>query len=126
MHNNSINRKRPNTVLYTEFFTIAVIVGFLSNYYYNIHPAIAVLFGLLSMGLFSSLFFANRIFKYLFSVAFSLAWSFLALVLWKAIVNNSDATAWVFMGLAFFISLEAHKNHFDFLKKAKRYEYEIE
>src|SRR3954452_9176477 len=118
MYNNFIIRRRQNKILYTEFLILAVIVGFLSIRYYKVHTAIGFLLGVLSMGLFSALFFANRAFRYLFSITFSLVWGFLAYTIGQAIERTSDTTAWVFMALAFAISLGAHKDHFDFLKSA--------
>ena len=126
MYNNFIIRRRQNKILYTEFLILAVIVGFLSIRYYKVHPAIGFLSAIFSMRLFLALFFANKMFRYLFSITFSLAWSALAFLLGQLIDANSDITAWVFTVLAFFVSLEAHKNHFDFLKKAKTHEYEIQ
>src|SRR5438270_13999927 len=125
MYSNFIIRRRQNKILYTEFFIVAIIVGFLLIRQYKFHPALGLLFGVLSMGLSSSLFFANRIFRYLFSIVFSFVWGFLAFVIWGSIDSTSNNIAWGFMALAFAISLAAHQDHFYFLKRAKRYEYEI-
>src|SRR4051794_39251260 len=103
MHNNLIIRRKRNKILYTEFFIVAAVVGFLSTHLYKVHSAVAFLLGVLSMAFFSTLFFVNRIFRYLFSLTFSLVWAFLAYVLGQLIDHNSDTTALVFMVVAFLL-----------------------
>ena len=104
----------------------AVIIGLVLIEYYQVHPAVALLLGFGASILFISLFFANKIFRYSFSILFSLVWALAAFIVGQFIEKSSDTTAWVFSIVAFGISLLAHKRHFSFLKGAERYEYEVQ
>ena len=121
-----IIRKRQNKILYTEALIAAVIIGLVSIKYYQVHPAIALLIGFGASILFIFLFFANKIFRYSFSILFSLVWALAAFVIGQFVESSSDTTAWVFGIVAFAISLLAHKRHFSFLKDAQYYEYEVQ
>jgi len=120
-----IIRKRQNTILYTEFFLAAIATGLFAYSYGKLHPATALLVGIGSMFLFAVLFFANIIFRYLFSILFSLGWALLAFVAIVSLETKSDATAWVFAIIAFAMSIWAHWDHFNFIKQARLYEYEV-
>jgi O-antigen/teichoic acid export membrane protein len=119
-----IYRKRQNTILYTEFLGAAVIAALVAIGYFKIHPAIALLVAIAALFLFIYLFFAFRIFRYSFSILFSLAWACGAFLVGQKFEKASNTTAWVFAFLAFCLCLWAHWDHFDFLKSAKVYEYE--
>lgn len=119
-----IIRKRQNTILYTEFFLAALATGIVAYSYYKLHPATALLVDIGSMFLLAVLFFANSIFRYLFSILFSLGWALLAFVAGVSVETKSDTTTWVFAIIAFVMSLWAHKDHFNFIKQAEVYEYE--
>ena len=119
-------RKRQNKILYTEALIAAVIIGLISIKYYQVHPAIALLLGFGASILFIFLFFSNKIFRYSFSILFSLVWALAAFIMGQFVEKSSDTTAWVFGILAFGISLLAHKRHFSFLKGAQHYEYEVQ
>ncbi len=119
-----IVRKRQNKILYTEFLLLAGLIAFLSVSYYKIHPAIGLLIGIAAIFLFAVLFFKVKIFRYIFSVLFSLGWAAGAFMAGESIDKSSDATAWVFAVIAFALSIWAHWDHFTFLKDAKVYEYE--
>lgn len=121
-----IIRKRQNKILYVEILLAAVIIGFLSINHYKIHPAVAFLIGIGSAASLIFLFFSNRIFRYSFSILFSFIWGWAAFLLGQSIEKASDTTAWVFAIIAFGICLLAHKDHFSFLKGARRYEYEVQ
>jgi len=119
-----IIRKRQNKILYLEIFIAVGIVCLLSINYYRVHPAIALIIGIVAVLLLISLFFANKIFRYTFSILFSFIWGTAAFLAGQYLEKTSDTTAWVLAVLAFGISLWAHKDHFSFLKSAKLYEYE--
>ncbi len=119
-----IIRKRQKTILYTEFFFAALTTGIVAFTYYKLHPATALLVGITTSFLFVILFFANKIFRYLFSILFSLGWALAAFAVGVSIETKTDTTAWVFAIIAFALSLWAHWNHFTFLKQARVYEYE--
>ena len=120
-----IIRKRQNTILYTEFFLAALATGIVAFTYYKLHTATALLVGIASMFLFAVLFFANSIFRYLFSILFSLGWALLAFVAGVSVETKSDTTGWVFAIITFAMSIWAHWDHFNFMKQAQVYEYEV-
>ena len=70
------------------------------------------------------LFVESRIFRYIFSIIFSLAWAGGAFALGQNIDKKSDTTGIVFAILALGISLWAHWDNFQFYKDAKVIEYE--
>lgn len=119
-------RKRQNKILYIEILIAAVVLCFFSIHYLQVHPAIGILIGIAAVLLFFFLFFANKIFRYLFSILFSTIWATGAFLAGQYLEKTSNTTAWVIAILAFVISLWAHKEHFSFLKGAKLYEYEIQ
>jgi len=88
-------KKRKNKILYTEFFFAALASGMLAYIYFKLHPAIALSVGIASIFAFAFLFFANGIFRYLFSILFSLGWAFLAFFAGHSIETKTDTTAWV-------------------------------
>jgi hypothetical protein len=120
-----IIRKRQNTILYMEFFLAALATGVVAFTYYKLHPATALLMGIGSMFLFAVLFFANSILRYLFSILFSLGWALLAFVAIVSVETKSDITAWVFAIIAFAMSIWVHWDHFNFIRHAQVYEYEV-
>ena len=119
-----IVRKRQNKILYTEFFFAALAAGILALKYFEVHPAIALSVGIASIFLFAFLFFANGIFRFLFTILFSLGWAFIAFFAGHLIEAKTDTTSWVFAILAFALSIWAHWDQFNFIKQARVYEYE--
>ena len=69
------------------------------------------------------LFFGVRIFRYIISILFSLIWAFLGFMVEKSLTRSSIAH-WLLMVLVFIISMLAHKDYFDFERKATQIEYE--
>ncbi len=121
-----IIRKRQNRILFIEVLMAAAVLGFLSFHYLQVDPAIGLLIGIAAVLSFFFLFFANKTFRYLFSILFSIIWASAAFLAGQYLEKNSNTTACVLAILAFGISLWAHKDHFSFLKSAKLYEYEIQ
>jgi hypothetical protein len=117
--------KRQNKILYAEFLVASVVGAWLTTACMNWHPAIGILFGIVSYFLIGYLFFAYRFFRYSFSILFSLGWAAAAFVAGQNIERISDTTAWVFAVIAFGLSLWAHWNHFDFLRNAEAREFEM-
>ena len=126
MSGNYIIRKRRNKILDAEILIAAVIISFLSINNYNLHPAIAVLIGIGAAASLIFLFFHNRIFRYSFAILFSFIWGWAAFLIGQSIEKASDTTAWVMAIIGFGFSLLAHKDHFAFIKGARRYEYEVQ
>lgn len=119
-----IVRKRQNKILYTEFLLSAGVIAVLSVTYYKTHPAIGLIIGIAALFLFAVLFFKVKIYRYIFSILFSVGWAVVAFLAGESIDKSSDTTAWIFAAIAFALSIWAHWDHFTFLKKAKVYEYE--
>jgi len=89
-----IVRKRQNKILYLEIFIAVGIVCLLSINYYRVHPAIALIIGIVAVLLLISLFFANKIFRYTFSILFSFVWGTAAFLAGQYLEKSSDTTAW--------------------------------
>ncbi len=119
-----IIRRRKNTILYTEFLIAAATTAILVVIYFKLHPAIGIIIGIAAVFLFAVLFFANRFFRYIFSILFSLGWAVGGFWAGQSLDKKTDTTARVFSSIAFAVSIWAHWNHFTFLKEAKMYEYE--
>ncbi len=58
-----------------------------------------------------ALFFRFRIFRYIFSIAFSLFWGFLAFT-FASSASKSDFSHWIAFILVFIISLSIHRSYF--------------
>lgn len=119
-----IVRKRQNTILYSEFFISAIVGAIYCVHQFKLHPAIGLLIGIGTLFLLIFLFVSSRIFRYIFSIIFSLGWASAAFFVGHSIDKKSDITSWVFALLAFAICIWAHYDHFKFIKDAKVYEYE--
>jgi len=63
--------------------------------------------------LLSYLFFRVKLFRYLFSIAFSLIWGFMAYAFAQS-ASRSTSIPWIAAIVAIFISLTLHKDYFDF------------
>ena len=119
-----IIHKRRNAILYTELLFTAAVIGIVSSIYMVLHPAVAVLMGGMFAILIAYLFFKFRIFRYTFSILFSIAWGVGIYLFVRKLDSASETTCWVLALVGFCFSLWAHWNHFHFIKKANIYEYE--
>ena len=119
-----IVRKRRNTILYSEFFIAAIVAAIFCVHQFQLHPAIGLLIGIGTLFLLIFLFVSSRIFRYIFSILFSLGWAAGAFSVGQSIDKKSEITSWIFGLVAFAICLWAHYDHFKFIKDAKVYEYE--
>ena len=102
-----IIRRRQNKLLSGDTLISIAIIGFILIKYYQVHPAIALLIGIAAYFFSILLFFSTKIFRYLFSVFFSLIWGLAAFVLGQFIETSSDTTASMFGFLAICFSLLA-------------------
>lgn len=57
------------------------------------------------------LFFRIRLFRYIFSIIFSLAWGFVALAI-AFMLTKSNVSPWILSVVVFGLGLLAHKGHF--------------
>lgn len=117
-------RKRQNKILYAEFFVASIIIALLTVIGLKLHPAVGIIIALLSIFGIVYLFFQFRIFRYLFSILFSLGWATGAFLIGQQIEKSSNTTGWVLSIVTFAIAIWLHYDHFDFLRKTTVYEYE--
>ncbi|MDR6781923.1 hypothetical protein ABIE26_001588 [Pedobacter africanus] len=64
-----------------------------------------------SMFVIAFLFFRIRVFRYIFSIIFSLAWGFVALAI-AFMLTKSNVSPWILSVVVFGIGLLVHKGHF--------------
>jgi hypothetical protein len=119
-----ILHKRRNTILYTEFLFMAAGTGMFSSIYMLLHPVVGVLIGGVFALLIAFLFFNFRIFRYSFSLLFSIAWAVGMYLVGKKVDSASDTTSWILAAVGFCMSLWTHWNHFHFIRNARLFEYE--
>ena len=119
-----ILHKRRNTILYTEFLFMAAVTGIVSSIYMVLHPVLGVLIGVFFALLIAYLFFNFRIFRYSFSILFSIAWGVGMYLVGKKLDSATDTTSWILAAAGFCISLWAHRNQFHFIRNARLFEYE--
>jgi len=117
-------RKRQNKILYTEFFATSILITLFTIIRLKLHPAIGILVALFSIFGIAYFFFQYRIFRYLFSLLFSLGWATGVFLIGQQIEITSNTTGWVLSIVAFAIAIWLHYDHFDFLRKTTVYEYE--
>lgn len=117
--------KRKTAIIFADCILFSTGLSICGVYYFKYHWSLGIVtfLGLL-FGFFHA-FFAFRIFRYIMSVIFSLLYGGIFALIGAAIDKENPTTpALVFGILAFAISIFLHKDHFDFLKGAKYYEYD--
>jgi hypothetical protein len=68
------------------------------------------------------LFFRFRIFRYIFSIVFSLAWGFLAFI-FASSASKSNLSHWIALILVFILSLFIHRSYFYIETNSKRIDF---
>jgi hypothetical protein len=119
-----IVRKRQNQILYFETFLTAGILSLILWTYFKYHWAYMIITFGVFMFVFIYAFFEWRLFRYIVTVVFSMAYGIIAFFIGRVIDNETFTAGVIFAFIAYFISLIAHKDHFDFLSNAKLIEYE--
>ncbi|SMC88481.1 hypothetical protein SAMN04488524_3195 [Pedobacter africanus] len=112
--------KAPLVVIETLFSS-----GFLAYWLfkkYEFDWLLGVVIFIASFLLTAFLFFNIRIFRYIYSILFSLGWGFLGYI-FASSVTKSDLTAWVVLAAVFVLSLLVHKSYFSFETNAERIDY---
>ena len=119
-----IVRNRQNKILYFETFLTAGLLSLIlwTHFKYNWSYMI-ITFGVF-MFWFIYAFLKWRLFRYIVTVMFSMAYGIIAFVIGRIIENDTVTAGVIFAFIAYFISIFAHKDHFDFLSNAKLIEYE--
>jgi hypothetical protein len=119
-----ILRRRQNKILYFETLITSALISLIlwSTFKYN-WSIMIITFCVFMIG-FIYAFFEWRIFRYIVTVLFSMTYGFIAYAIGRK-MDEEDFTAGVVLAfVVYFISLAAHKDHFDFLSNAKLIEYE--
>jgi hypothetical protein len=75
MSHRYILHKTRNRTPYTEFLFMAAVTGIVSSINMVLHPLLGALIGGVFALLIAYLFFKFRIFRYSFSILFSVAWA---------------------------------------------------
>lgn len=117
--------RRKTAIIYTDILLFSVGMSVWGVYIFKYHWSIAIvtLIGLV-LGV-NYLFFSNKIFRYVFSVLFSLLYGGIAAIIGAYLDKDNPTTPALVLGvLAFLISLYLHKDHFDFLGNSKTVEYD--
>ncbi len=104
------------TLVRMEIFLISIIsaVWICRKNHYNIFTGIIIL---VTSGLaIGFLFFAVRIFRYIFTIAFSVFWG---LVIYQIAIELSkiEVASWVAAGITVLMCLVWHKDYFDFERR---------
>lgn len=117
--------RRKTAIIFTDTLLFAGGLSIAGVYYFKYHWSIAIITFLGLLFGFYYAFFANRIIRYIFSILFSLFYGGVFALIGAALDKENPITPSLIFGiLAFLISLYLHKDHFDFLKGAKYYEYD--
>ncbi len=112
--------RRSNDIIPFEIAIISILSGILSVVYFNLPYGYGFLIAFVSICILGILFMSSRVFRYIFAVLFSLAWSAGAFILGEHIGEKRDTvTAVVFAILALAISLLAHRSNFRFINEAE-------
>jgi hypothetical protein len=119
-----IYRKRYIKILVYEFLIASIVIAVLTVVSSKIHPAIGLLIFIGVAALLIYLFVESRIFRYIFSILFSLAWASGAYLVGKNIDKKSIITSIVFIVITLCVSIWAHWDNFQFYKDAKVIEYD--
>lgn len=119
-----IVRNRQNKILYFETLVTAGILSIILWSYFEYHWAYMIITFGIFMYIFIYAFFQWRLFRYIATVLFSMAYGILAYAFGREIDKESFTAGIIFALIAYFTSILAHKDHFDFLKNAELIQYE--
>ncbi len=117
--------KRKTAIIFTDCLLFSAGLSICGVYYLEYHWSLGIVSFLGLLYGFFYAFWSFRIFRYIMSFLFSLLYGGICALIGTAIDKENPTTpALVFGILAFAISIFLHKDHFDFLKDAKYYEYD--
>ena len=117
--------KRKTAIIFTDTILFAAGLSIWSLLYFKYNWSFSIVSFLVLFFGFYYAFFLNRIIRYIFSIFFSILYGLVAAAIGAAIGKEDPIIPSIIFGvLAFLISLYLHKDHFDFLKNSKHYEYD--
>ncbi|WP_161890079.1 hypothetical protein [Pontibacter russatus] len=120
MARNVIIRKRSGGILFFEIFALSIFLSVLIVQTYKINWAWGVVAFIVLTYAIVELFFRVKVFRYIFSVLFSMVWGAIVFSFTKGMDEASGQTSGLIMGsIGFLFGLWAHRDEFRFNKDAK-------
>ncbi len=116
--------RRSNDILPYEIVLASVAAGILAVEHFDIAYGYGFLIFFLCACIMTYLFVSSRIFRYVFTILFSLGWAAGAFFVAQHINNAPVWLPFVVAPLALGCSLWAHRNDFKFYKEAEVVEYD--
>jgi len=108
-----IRPKGRLTLVGIEILILSIIAAMWFKGKYSWDTYSTLISGVVAAIVIGGLFFGLRIFRYIFSIIFSLFWGFLAFLLAEG-MTGSMAARWVTLGLVTLFAILIHKDYFDF------------
>lgn len=108
-----IRPKYRLTLVILEMIGICVFGAYMMTQNYKWDTFTGVIAAVVIFMILAFLFFRVRIFRYIFSIAFSLCWAIAAYNLTESF-TDARATRWIAAAIVFLISAFLHKDYFDF------------
>ncbi|TDE09568.1 hypothetical protein [Dyadobacter psychrotolerans] len=119
----TVRRKNRLALVRIEIFVLAVFVSHWLGKKYEWDRVTGVAVLIITVVLTAGLFFRIRIFRYIFSILFSLLWGFLVYGFADS-ATTSSYSPWLAFGVVAGISLWLHKDYFTFESKSVPMEFE--
>lgn len=107
----TVEQRSKYPLIVIEIIGISMFLTYWLCKHYNWDWIVGIVVLLASIFAIMALFFGFRIFRYIFSIAFSLFWGFLAFA-FASSVSKSDLSHWIALIFVFFISLLIHYGYF--------------
>lgn len=108
-----IRNKNRWTLVGVEILAIGVLASIWLAQKYSWDLITGIIVGVVIVLTTGLLFFQARLFRYIFTILFSVFWGFLCYTFVDS-ATNSIATPWVALVLAMLLSLYLHKDYFRF------------
>lgn len=106
-----VTQRSRYPLVFIETAGISIFSAYWLCKHYNWDWIVGVAIFFVCIVLIGALFFTFRIFRYIFSIAFSLFWGFLAFT-FASSASKSDFSHWIAFILVFIISLFIHRSYF--------------
>ena len=111
-----IRYRNRMTLVLLEIVLVSIITGYQLVKRYDLDTFTGIVIGIVTMMVVGVLFFRVRVFRYVFSILFSIIWGIIVFQIAKSLTDIS-ITHWVAFALAIIFSLFWHKDYFDFERK---------
>jgi hypothetical protein len=107
----TITQRSRYPLVFIEIAGISIFSAYWLCKYYGWDWIIGIAIFVTCIVVIGMLFFRFRIFRYIFSIVFSLFWGFLAFMLASS-ATKSDLSHWIALTFVFIISLFIHRSYF--------------